>query len=346
MHMNNSAPLVSVVMPAYNASKFIGRAIESVLSQSYSNIELVITDDASTDNTCEIIKKYKDDRVKLIEQKVNSGSAYVPRYQAYRQSTGEYVLNLDSDDYLEPMYIEQLMSRLLACQADVCCGWMVLVDEEENLLNEEVYVPKVDFNFESQMTGREAYFNTVAGWKIAMNGCLAKREAWGYGYKRTYKAGKRGIHDDENVSRFLLLWAKKVVFAKARHFYTVNQKSVTHVFNERIFDFMRSEVDLLQFIGEDYDKESPEYQAVEADDYMAFCYARNELLNAVDNLQDEKLTWYIKEMKRWHERLNWQTVRKYVSSVRWLMDRSYWLGMGGRMLKRKQLKPLMHLMIK
>lgn len=337
---SDSSMLVSVVMPAYNASKYIGRAIESVLSQTYSNIELVIADDASTDNTCEIVEGYVDNRVKLIKKKINSGSAYIPRYRAFMYSVGDYVLHLDADDYLEPTYVECLMNRLLTCQADVCCGWMVLVDEDGHLLGGRSCTPKSEFDFNCQMTGKEAFFHTVPQWQISMNGCLAKREAWEHGFQRTAKPGKHGIHDDENVSRYILLWAKKVVFYKASHFYTVNRKSVTHVFNEQIFDFMRGLADLLQYVGEDFGKESLEYQAVEASDYMAFCNVRTSLLNAVDNLSDIDIVWYFRELKEWHKRLNWQSIRKHISSRRWLLECNYWGSTGLRMLKRRQIKPL------
>ena len=275
--MERNKPLVSVVMPAYNAAKFLARAIDSVLAQTYPNIELVIADDASIDNTCAIVEQYKDDRIKLIKDKVNSGSAYMPRYRAYLFSSAEYVLNLDSDDYLEPTYIERLMSRLEACQADVCCGVMVPVDEEEKLLGEKFCIPKPNFDFNCQLTGKEAFFHTTPGWDISMNGCLARREIMEKGYVRTYKLEKHGIHDDENVSRYILLYSDKVVFSEARLFYTVNRASVTHIFNERIFDFMYGIGDLLQYIGEDFGRESREYQAIEGTDYTAFCYEKSLL---------------------------------------------------------------------
>ncbi|HOJ48978.1 MAG TPA: glycosyltransferase family 2 protein, partial [Bacillota bacterium] len=73
--MNQDCPFVSVVMPAYNASKYIGQAIESVLNQTYVNFELIVIDDCSTDNTYDIIKKYSetDSRIKVVKNKINSG---------------------------------------------------------------------------------------------------------------------------------------------------------------------------------------------------------------------------------------------------------------------------------
>ena len=89
-------PLVSVIMPTYNSAKYIKRAIDSVLGQTYSNWELIIWDDGSTDATREIVYSYKDDRIKYFFDK-NHGSSYA-RNRAIEVSQGKYLAFLDSDD--------------------------------------------------------------------------------------------------------------------------------------------------------------------------------------------------------------------------------------------------------
>ena len=69
--MNN---LVSIITPCYNSSQFIGECIDSVLSQTYDNWELLIVDDSSSDNSCEMIRKYDDNRISLIELEKNGGA--------------------------------------------------------------------------------------------------------------------------------------------------------------------------------------------------------------------------------------------------------------------------------
>ena len=89
---------VSVVIPSYNSSSYINKAIESVLNQTYGNLEVIVADDASTDDTCTVVQKIIDPRVKLIRRKENGGAA-AARNSAIDAATGRYIAFLDSDDY-------------------------------------------------------------------------------------------------------------------------------------------------------------------------------------------------------------------------------------------------------
>lgn len=103
------SPLVSILMPNYNYERYIGEAIESVLRQTYPHWELIICDDGSTDNSCEVVKKYqdKDSRIKLI-QKENGGVASALNV-AYKESRGDIICLLDSDDLFLPTKLEAIV---------------------------------------------------------------------------------------------------------------------------------------------------------------------------------------------------------------------------------------------
>ncbi len=102
---------VSVITPAYNASEYIVETIESVLNQSYTNWEMLIVEDCSTDNTVEIVNKYceKDSRIKLIKHTENQGVS-AARNTALKQADGEYIAFLDSDD----MWHSEKLTKQLA----------------------------------------------------------------------------------------------------------------------------------------------------------------------------------------------------------------------------------------
>ena len=97
-----SPPLVTVVIPCYNQAHFLGEAIESVLSQSYRNFEVIVVDDGSTDNTSEVASRYEGVRLVRQENRGLSGA----RNRGMREAKGEYVVFLDADDRLLPGALE------------------------------------------------------------------------------------------------------------------------------------------------------------------------------------------------------------------------------------------------
>lgn len=101
--------LVSVIIPAYNADKFIGECLERVLKQSYTNIEVIVMNDGSNDSTLDIAQSFakKDNRVKVFSQE-NSGSS-VARINGVKNATGKYILFLDSDDF----FVDDAIARLV-----------------------------------------------------------------------------------------------------------------------------------------------------------------------------------------------------------------------------------------
>ena len=108
--MRDNQPLVSIIMPVYNCEKYISEAIESVLSQSYQNWELLIVDDGSTDHSPEIIDRYaqKDVRIQSFHNKNEGVSA--ARNFALSKISGELVTFIDSDDVYHPDRLQRMAS--------------------------------------------------------------------------------------------------------------------------------------------------------------------------------------------------------------------------------------------
>ncbi|MBZ5857997.1 glycosyltransferase family 2 protein [Flavihumibacter profundi] len=115
--------LVSVILPCYNAGQYLDASIQSVLDQSWHNIELIIVDDGSTDNSTLVVRKYLSETVKLIEQE-NKG-ACAARNIGLNISKGEFIQFLDADDMLSPGKIEEQMLLLnnLDSSAVSTCKW-------------------------------------------------------------------------------------------------------------------------------------------------------------------------------------------------------------------------------
>lgn len=102
-------PLVSIVIPVYNEEKYIGECLDSVLAQTFHNIEVICVDDASTDNSLNILEKYsmKDERIRVIRNEKNEGQAF-SRNRGFAAVGGKYTYYLDSDDCIERNAIEKL----------------------------------------------------------------------------------------------------------------------------------------------------------------------------------------------------------------------------------------------
>lgn len=98
--------LVSIIMPSYNTAKFIGDSIESVLSQTYANWELIIVDDCSTDETDKVVSRFDDNRIRYLKNEKNSGAA-ISRNRALREAKGRWIAFLDSDDLWFPEKLEK-----------------------------------------------------------------------------------------------------------------------------------------------------------------------------------------------------------------------------------------------
>lgn len=108
--MDNNGTLVSVVIPAFNAGKYIAETLDSVIKQSWPWIETFVVDDGSSDNTVEIARTYESDRLKVIVQK-NSGACRA-RNQGLAMSKGQFIQFLDADDVISPDKIEKQVEIL------------------------------------------------------------------------------------------------------------------------------------------------------------------------------------------------------------------------------------------
>lgn len=112
---------ISVLMPAYNVEKYVSRAIESILNQTYRNIELLVMDDASKDKTVKVIRSFKDPRMKLFYNKENIGYLKTCN-KLFDLATGEYIAFQDADDYSDTGRLEMQMAEFDKDPKLAVCG--------------------------------------------------------------------------------------------------------------------------------------------------------------------------------------------------------------------------------
>ena len=220
--------LVTVVMPVYNAEKYLYESIGSVLVQDFSNWELICVDDGSTDNSFLILKEFEelDSRIKILKQK-NSGPA-AARKKAIAISAGDYLLYLDTDDCLSPDYITETLKVALKTNADVVMPELMM-DYKSKIVKQWSFNDKHGLNKGLIIEPREAFIRTFPWTVHGLN--LYKAQ-----HIKKYALSKisdlNNYNADEYLTRFLLLFANKIVVSKGIYYYRANNiNSITRSFS-------------------------------------------------------------------------------------------------------------------
>ena len=138
--------LVSIITPSYNSEQYIGQMIESIIAQTYSNWELLITDDCSTDNSYSIIQSYadKDSRIKLFKLSTNSGAG-VARNKSIEHAKGRYIAFCDSDDWWLPNKLQIQIDFMKNNQVQMCYSSYFTCDEENSITGIVVSYKKISY---------------------------------------------------------------------------------------------------------------------------------------------------------------------------------------------------------
>lgn len=185
--MDDDFGLISIIMAAYNAEKTIGAAIESVLSQTYGDYELIVINDCSSDNTQAVIDEYKDrdSRIKCIINDKNSGVSF-SRHAGLDAARGEWIAVLDSDDMWLPEKLEKQIAKQRETGADVIYTGVSFISSAGDNLNRIMHVPD------------EVNYNQLLKQNIITNSSSLTRKT---DYTRFYSSGD-DMHED------FALWLK------------------------------------------------------------------------------------------------------------------------------------------
>ena len=140
----STSPAVSLLMAAYNAEESIGKAVESVMAQTFTDWELIVIDDGSTDRTAEITDRYShsDHRIRVIHQENNGVSAV--RRRALEEAEGEYVIYIDADDYIDPEMVEIMLGEAQARTLDITIADFVLEYPDGRTIYKKQYLDSPD----------------------------------------------------------------------------------------------------------------------------------------------------------------------------------------------------------
>lgn len=141
--------LISIIIPVYNAEKFLDETINTVLNQTYKNFELILVNDGSKDKSVDVIKKYNDKRIKLIDNKNNKGAA-LSRNDGIRKAKGRYICFLDADDLWNKEKLEKQISFMKEKECAFSFTGYEFANENGIPNGKKVYIPK-KLNYKSAL---------------------------------------------------------------------------------------------------------------------------------------------------------------------------------------------------
>ena len=128
--------LISVIIPTYNRKTYLLRAIKSVLEQTYSNFEILVMDDGSTDGTVDVIKGINDSRL-VYDWSVNWGGPAQPRNRGLKKANGEFIAFLDSDDWWSETKLEESLLNIKQSEADLVYHDLYIVKDKKNITHND-----------------------------------------------------------------------------------------------------------------------------------------------------------------------------------------------------------------
>lgn len=224
--------LISVIIPVYNVEKYLSRCIDSVLKQTYTNYEIILVNDGSTDDSGRICDNYSKTKANIrVIHKENAGLSHA-RNIGIENATGSHVYFLDSDDYITPDCLQVLYENMQGNKASVSCGSFGFFDDN-GLYNEDKSLNKV-----YTYVGRDACVELLYGRKFYTSSCniLLKREI---AIKNLFPIGK--FHEDEMTTfRYFLDTPKVVITEKHTYFYYQREGSIMHTFGQPVIDEIMS----------------------------------------------------------------------------------------------------------
>ena len=255
--------LISIIVPIYNVENYLRQCLDSLINQTYKNLEIIVVNDGSTDNSGTICQEYaqKDDRIVYIE-KENGGQSEA-RNMGLDRMTGSYVTFVDSDDWVEPNYVEVLYKKLLEYCADIAVGNYYSYDEKEGVFYFHIfgdsYYEKVYDNvsifenfYESQHMKNFAL--------ICVAGKLYKADLF---RDLRFEVGKLG--EDGYLNQKIYLLAEKTIYLNAglyayRQREGSSSRSWTEKWMHALVDAMSERITLLASMGYPLEKHLEVYR--------------------------------------------------------------------------------------
>lgn len=241
-------PLISVIIPVYQVEKYLNKCIDSVVGQTYKNLEIILVDDGSTDlcpKICDEWKK-KDDRIKVIHKK--NGGLSDARNEGLKEATGEYIGFVDSDDFIAPVFYELLYEIIVKESADIVECDRKIGNGSETI--EESFDEDINYSYNS--------FSREDALKKLILEKELKQTVWNKLYRKdiiegiTFEKGK--LHEDEFFTYRVFGRAKKIISLDSKlYYYLQRDNSIMGAgFSVRNIDSLEARYNRYQYMKKEF----------------------------------------------------------------------------------------------
>lgn len=243
---------ITVIIPVYNVENYLNKCLDSVLKQTYKNLEIIVVNDGSTDNSGTICQEYaqKDNRIVYIEKE--NGGLSDARNAGLDRMTGSYVTFVDSDDWIEQDYVETLYKKIVEYQADIAVGNYYSFNESEGMFYFHILG---DSYYEKVYDNVSIFENLYENQEMKS---FALISAWGKLYKARlfeqlrFDIGKLG--EDGYLNQKVYLLSEKVIYLnKGLYAYRIRKDSLSKIWTEKwmhaLVDAMYERIALLANMG-------------------------------------------------------------------------------------------------
>lgn len=211
MEKNNQTELVSICIPSYNAELYIKQTIDCLITQTYSNLEIIVVDDGSTDKTVSLLTNYTDPRLKVLHNpKKNAASA---RNYAYLNSKGNYIIFFDADDLIKSDFIEKQLNKIIGNENSVVISnWGRFYNDDLNTYKENSFIIKNDLTYKEWILGYwyNVMHTTPPGRLIFSKTLIAKTPLWDESLN---------LNDDFQFFNELFFHCDKIIYSDAQFYY-------------------------------------------------------------------------------------------------------------------------------
>lgn len=287
-------PLIGIIIPVYNVENYIERCIQSVIRQTYHNLEIMLVDDGSTDASGKICEQYarKDKRIKVIHKK--NGGLSEARNTGMKATTADYIAFIDSDDYVGKRYVQYLAGILFRNNADMAiCGYYR--GSRDTFPERKKYRGKVQcFDSETMLKnwhGKYKHIETSACNKLYKKSLFTENEIY---YPDGY------FYEDVQTTHLLVKKAKKIVVINEKLYYYYQRKeSIMHTISDKkIRDGIYSQNKRLDFFANNGYREAYERLAVKRQKQYMLNYVKSAADNGLRVANDEMIDLFMKSYKQ------------------------------------------------